>query len=65
MATDPVPTMLRFLFLLMFGLLGLQPIAYAYDAVNFLSSVGQWTYVPTAYNQAAAVESVSVISSAS
>jgi hypothetical protein len=53
--------MLRFLFLLMFGLLGLQPIAYAYDAVNFLSSAGQWTCVPTAYNQAAAVESAAAV----
>jgi len=30
-------TMLRFLFLLLFGLLGLQPATYTYDAVGFVS----------------------------
>ena len=51
-------TILRFLFLLLLGMLGFQPFSYAYDAVGFVSSLEQCTYVSTAHNQAATVESV-------
>jgi hypothetical protein len=52
-----MPTALRFLFLLVLGLLGLQPAAYTYDAVDFVSSAEQCAYVSTAHNQVATVES--------
>jgi hypothetical protein len=35
-----MPTTLRFFFLLIVGLLGLQPVAYTYDAIGFVSSAG-------------------------
>jgi hypothetical protein len=53
--------MLRFIFLLMLGLLGLQPAAYTYDAVGFVSLAEQCTYVPTAHYQAASTESAAPV----
>jgi hypothetical protein len=51
-----MPTTLRFLFLILLGLFGLQPVAYTYDAIGFISLAEHCTYVPTAHNQAASAD---------
>jgi hypothetical protein len=52
-----MPTTLRFLFLLLLGLLGFRPFSNAYDAVGFVSSAEQCTYASTIPIQAAAAKS--------
>jgi hypothetical protein len=54
-------TTLRFLFLLMLGLLGFQPFSYAYDADGFVSSAEQCTYVPTTHSHVSSAETVASV----
>lgn len=58
---NSMPTTLRFLFLLLLGLLGLQPVAYSYAAINFVSSTEQCTYVPTTHSQASSAETAASV----
>jgi hypothetical protein len=56
-----MPTTLRFLFLLMLGLIGLQSVAYSYPVINFVSPAEQCTYVSTVQIQVVAGESAAPV----